>query len=198
MGLELVLSLNIIESLIILACVIISGIFLIKKIFEWDVEDDYFEYRDFLIDELDEDNNIDQTLNEETKKDKRDIIALMLKNNDEVNEYFKISKRHAKSSYRFSIISCIFGLIILGISIYFMIVVKEMKYAIIGMVSGAITEVISGTVLWIHNKSALQLNHYYDALHENEKFLSAINMADKLSDEKREQVYIEIIRKQIN
>ena len=52
-------------------------------------------------------------------------------------------------------------------------------------------------VLWIHNKSALQLNYYYDALHENEKFLSAINMADKLSKEKKEEMYIEIIRKQI-
>ena len=34
-------------------------------------------------------------------------------------------------------------------------------------------------------------------IYENEKFLSAINMADKLSKEKKEEMYIEIIRKQI-
>lgn len=132
------------------------------------------------------------------KKDKKDIIALMLKNNDEITEYFKISKHQAKSSFWVSIISCIVGLVILCSSIYLMIIIENIKYAIIGMVSGAITEVISGTVLRVNNKSALQLNHYYDALHENEKLLAAINMADKLSDEKREEMYIEIIRKQIN
>ena len=63
--------------------------------------------------------------------------------------------------------------------------------------SGSISELISGTVFWVHNKSALQLNHYYDALHENEKFLSAVNIADKLSPEKKEEVLIEIIHKQI-
>ena len=44
----------------------------------------------------------------------------------------------------------------------------------------------------------MSLNHYYDALYENEKFLSAVSIADKLSAEKREEVLIEIIHKQIN
>lgn len=134
---------------------------------------------------------------EKRKADKRDIIALMLKNNDEITEYFTISKSQAKSSYRFSIITCIVGILMLGIAIYGAVVINNLQLTIIGTASGAITEVISGTVLWIHNKSALQLNYYYDALHENEKFLSAVNIADKLSEDKKEEMYIEIIRKQI-
>lgn len=73
-----------------------------------------------------------------------------------------------------------------------------MEVSIIAAVSGAITDIASVIVLGIHNKSALQLNYYYDALHENEKLLSAINMADKLNTDKREEIYMEIIRKQIN
>lgn len=129
---------------------------------------------------------------------KKDIIALMLKNNDEVAEYFQISKAQARYSFTLSVITSIVGFILLGFSIYGMLLIENFQFAIIGLVSGSITEVISGTVLWIHNKSALQLNHYYDALHQNEKFLSAVNMADKLNDEKREEMYIEIIKKQID
>lgn len=86
----------------------------------------------------------------------------------------------------------------LGIAIYGIVILKNIAVSVISLVSGSISELISGTIFWVHNKSALQLNHYYDALHENEKFLSAIKIADKLSDEKREEVLIEIIHKQIS
>ena len=178
------------------------------------------EYREYLVNELEKDkleqekinelksdeniqevyeieNNLKIINHEKNEESKRDIIALMLKNTDETTEYFTISKKHAKSSYWFSVISCVSGILMLGLAIYGAIAMNNLQITIIGTVGGVITEVISGTVLWIHNKSALQLNHYYGALHENEKFLSAINIADKLSDEKKEEVYIEIIRKQI-
>lgn len=80
---------------------------------------------------------------------------------------------------------------------YGIVILKNVSVSVISLISGSISELISGTVFWVHNKSALQLNHYYDALHENEKFLSAVNTADKLSDEKREEILMEIIYKQI-
>lgn len=132
-----------------------------------------------------------------TKTDNKDIIALMLKNNDEITEYFKISKSQAKASFWFSVLSCIVGLVALIIGIYGILIKKDTSVSIISLISGSVSEIISGTVFWVHNKSALQLNRYYDALHENEKFLSAINIADKLSYEKRELMLMEIIKKQI-
>lgn len=173
------------------------------------------KYREYLLQELEKNEhkdlstdtevNIDDKSIDDTNTDKvggtkrageKDIIAQMYDNNNEIKEYFKISKRQAKSSFLFSVFACTVGVLMLGLAIYGAIVVNDLQIAIIGIISGAITEVISGTVLWVHNKSALQLNHYYDALHQNEKFLSAINLADKLGDEKREEMYIEIIRKQ--
>lgn len=163
------------------------------------------EYREYLLKELKEDNlknpaeDAPETENVTSgKNEKKDIIALMLKNNDEINEYFRISKSQAKSSFWFSVISCIVGMAALGIAIYGIVILKNIAVSVINLVSGSISELISGTIFWVHNKSALQLNHYYNALHENEKFLSAINIADKLSDEKREEVLIEIIQKQIS
>lgn len=173
-----------------------------------------YGYREYLLQELKKDEIIftpdgeigiadkcvedvvDDDVTDTKRIGKKDILAQMLDNNDEIKEYFKISKKQAKSSFWLSVIACAVGIFMLGLAIYGAIVVNDFKIAIIGTISGAITEVISGTVLWVHNKSALQLNHYYDALHQNEKFLSAINMADKLSEARREEMYIEIIRKQ--
>ncbi len=177
------------------------------------------EYREYLVKELEKDyeKNFDtdklkksadddkenehvvrDIIIEQSKNEKKDIIALMLRNNDEITEYFKISKTQAKSSFWFSVISCIVGMGALAIGIYGIVVLKDVSVSVISLISGSISELISGTVFWVHNKSALQLNHYYNALHENEKFLSAVNIADKLSAEKREEVLIEIIHKQIN
>lgn len=184
-----------------------------------------YEYRQYLIKELeskesqdtdgdridkiekeDTNENAEQvnekcdsiTINEQKKDDKKDIIALMLKNNDEITEYFKISKSQARSSFGLSVFFCILGIAPLAAGIYCIVVLKDISVSIISLVSGSISEFISATIFWLHNKSALQLNHYYDALHENEKFLSAVNIADKLSDEKREEILVEIIRKQIS
>lgn len=144
-------------------------------------------------------NDCNNLIDEQKKNDeKKDIFALMLKNNDEITDYFKISKSQAKASFWFSVISCFLGAIALAIGIYSIAVLKDISISIISLISGSISELISGTVFWVHNKSALQLNHYYDALHENEKILSAINIADKLSDEKREKALIEIIHKLID
>ncbi|RKI37097.1 hypothetical protein D7V86_24960 [bacterium D16-51] len=121
----------------------------------------------------------------------------MLKNNDETTDYFRISKKQAHSSFWFSIIACIIGILMICLSLYSVFVIKNMQFAIVGITGGTITELIAGTVLVIHNKSALQLNYYYDALHENEKILSAINLADKLDKESRRKMYKEIIRVQI-
>lgn len=161
------------------------------------------EYREYLKERLlysdnDKEEEINHNIINNTNiKDKKDIIALMLKNNDETTEYFSISKGQAKFSFVFSIISCSIGIILLILSVIVALIQKQVIPTVITLISGAITEVIAGTVLWVHNKSALQLNHYYDALHENEKFLSAINLIDNLNDSKKDEVYVEVIRNQL-
>lgn len=147
-------------------------------------------YRTYLVDKL---------ATESDKKEERnkDVIALMLKNNDEIAEYFRISKSHVKISFWISAISCIVGVFALMTGVYGILLLKDTTVSLIGLISGAVSEVISGTVFWVHNKSALQLNRYYDSLHENERFLSSITLVEKLSIEKKDDAYLEIIRKQI-
>ncbi len=127
-----------------------------------------------------------------------DIYVFMMKNQKETTEYFKISKSQAKQSHAISLIACITGVVLLSIAILILLISQRVDLAIIPALSGAITEVVSGTVLWVYNKSSSQLNHYYDALHENERFLSVVNLVNKLSQDKQDLIYTEIIRSQLN
>lgn len=149
----------------------------------------YSEYQKYLLEQIGS--------NKEDKK-KRDVIQRMLDNNKEITEYFAISKKQEKFSYRVSMACAIIGAIILFSSIGAIVFNKGIEITVVTIISGAITELVSGVVLWIHNKSAMQLNFYYNSLHENEKVLSAINMVDRIEDkDKKQQMYEEIIRSQI-
>ena len=135
---------------------------------------------------------------EEQDKREKDVLELMFKNNKEIAEYFEISKRQEKFSYIVSIGCAIIGAVILFSSIGVIFFNKGIEITVVTIIGGSITELVSGVVLWIHNKSAMQLNFYYNSLHENEKFLSAINMVDRLkNDGQKDQMYMEIIKAQI-
>lgn len=141
---------------------------------------------------------LEKRKDEEQDKREKDVLELMFKNNKEISEYFEISKKQEKTSYIISVGCAIIGVAMLIVSIGAVFLNKRIETTIITAISGAMTELVSGIVLWIHNKSAMQLNFYYNSLHENEKFLSAIKMVDRIEDKnKKEQMYEEIIKAQI-
>lgn len=149
----------------------------------------YSEYQKYLLKQIKFSKDDDK---------KKDVLELMLKNNNEIAEYFEISKKQEKFSYRVSMACAIIGAIILFSSIGAIVFNKGIEITVVTIISGSITELVSGVVLWIHNKSAMQLNFYYNSLHENEKVLSAINMVDRIEDkDKKQQMYEEIIKAQI-
>lgn len=57
---------------------------------------------------------------------------------------------------------------------------------------------IAGTALVVYRNSLLQLNHYHKALHEDERFLSSVNLLGKFSTvEVQDDMLREIIRSEI-
>lgn len=172
----------------VLFSILLITLFLLQRVFlKYELRNsENLEFREYLQKELDN-PNLDAN---------KDVFALMLKNNDETTGYFSLSKKQASIAYAASIITSILGILLLFVSLI-LFVLQRIDTAIIFTISGAVTEVISGTVLWIYNKSAMQLNHYYNALHENERFLSAVNLVSKLSENLQDMMYIEIIRSQL-
>lgn len=185
---------------LLLAILIVYFLSFFNKIFEYiekKRQSDYVEYLKSKIEFYEDSENNEGNNEAAPVSDKNDIYAAMMNNNNEINEYFTISKSQAKVSYLVSILSCLLGFLLFAISVYTALTKGDKEVIFLNAISGAITEVIAGTVLVVYIKSAKQLNHYYNALHENEKVLLAINLADRIGKDKKDEVYMEIIRKQI-
>lgn len=148
-------------------------------------------------------DNISNDINDNTKeayikqKVQDNILQLMLANMAELREYYYISKNHAKLSFTFAIINSILGIALLCYAVYYSLSNSEIQPVIISVVSGAVSEIFAATSLVIHNKTLVQLNHYYNALHENEMFLSTVNLVGNLSVDKQDEAYMEIIRNEL-
>ena len=132
------------------------------------------------------------------QKGQRDSIVLMHENTKEIRDYFSISKRHAELSFWLAILNCLVGIVLLCLSVYYALSRPNIEPSILAAVAGAISEIFAAASLNVHKKSLIQLNHYYKALHENEMFLSTLNIVRSLSIEKRDELYIEIIRNELN
>lgn len=126
---------------------------------------------------------------EETKN--KDILELMLTNMSEIKQYYSISKHHARLSFILALLFCVFGFVLLAYSVS--LDKGNSQPVIVGIIGGTVSELFAGTALLVHKSSLSQLNHYYRALHENERFLSTVNLVDRLSTEKRDEAIIKII-----
>lgn len=128
-----------------------------------------------------------------------DALELMLINLGDIKEFYKWSQKQAKSSFVFAIIMCILGFLLITSSIVLPLVFKtSVTASIISAIGGTVTESIALTSLFVYRASINQLNYYHKALHEDERFLSSINLIDRFnSPETYEEMLKEIIRSEI-
>lgn len=70
---------------------------------------------------------------------------------------------------------------------------KNTQPIILSLIGGTVSELFAGTALLVHKSSLSQLNHYYKSLHENERFLSTLNLVERLSDSKKDDAILKII-----
>ena len=108
-----------------------------------------------------------------------DILALMYKDLAELNEFYKLTKRQASRSFMLAVSMCILGFVLFGASAYSAIVNLGIASTALASVGGVIVEILAGTSLFVYNKSLSQLNRYYDALHNNERYMSLIHISTK-------------------
>ena len=115
-------------------------------------------------------------------------------NLEDIKEFYTWSQKQAKASFILAVSMCISGFVLMVVAILLPVVFRlSFQMSIIPAVGGAITEVIAGTALIVS-----QLNHYHKALHEDERFLSSVNLLGKFSTvEARDDMLREIIRSEI-
>ena len=144
-----------------------------------------------------ENTNIKQETEDVVKNNQNqpdyDVFKLLYKNVRESTEYYIISKRQANKSFILAIISCIFGVIIY-ICGFLIVAILNKDIAILTTIAGTIVELISGLSFWMYSKSLKQLNEYHKRLGSTEKYLTSIQMIDKMSDNKKDEMYTWLIQ----
>lgn len=134
-----------------------------------------------------------------TEKKEIDVLGLAKLNLENINDYYSWSQKQAKASFILAVIMSILGFALVIAGIILPIVLKlSIEIAFIPAIGGVITELIAGTALVVYRSSLSQLNHYHNALHEDERFLSSVNLLNQFSTvESQDEMLKEIIRSEI-
>lgn len=121
---------------------------------------------------------------------------LMENNLLEIKEYYIMSKHFANMSFKLAIISCIIGIVLIIVAIVAFWITKTLNY--LPIVSASLLEIIGATSLFIFKNSQKGLNKYFQTLHENEQFLTIIDLVDNISnDEEKNKAYLLIVNEKL-
>ncbi|MEN6594839.1 MAG: hypothetical protein ABFC31_07845 [Clostridiaceae bacterium] len=137
--------------------------------------------------------------NTEAKKCYTNVMALMIDNLGKMKEYYDWSKDQAVIVFGVAVGACIVGTLIVVAAFILPIVMKlSFETALLTAIGGLITDVFAGTTLLVYRSSISQLNRYHDCMHEDQRFLCAVNLLNKFtSTKKRDDTIIEIIQNQL-
>lgn len=132
------------------------------------------EYKDFI----------------ETEKD-TDIIKLMSHNLLELKEYYTINKQQARKSFLAALIMSVLGFLVFVVGIVAVFFYDKDIY-VYSTISGALVEVIAGLFFYLYNRSMQQINIFFGSLLDTQRYLSSIQLVDKIETNK-DFVYAYII-----
>ena len=122
----------------------------------------------------------------------KDVIDLMINNVSELREYYIISKRQANRAFSSTLIVCVLGFIVFVTGIVATIFSNQ-NVILYTTISGSIIEIISGLFFVLYRNTTTQLNLYHERLGATEKYLTAMQLAEKVSPEKKDELYRYII-----
>lgn len=131
-------------------------------------------------------NAVDTTI--ENIKSSETVIDLMIKNVAELREYYIISKQQANKSFSSALLICFLGFVVF-ISGIIMSYFSNQNIIIYTTVSGSIVEIVSGLFFWLYKNSIYQLNIYHERLGTTEKYLTAMQLIEKMSKDKQDENY---------
>ena len=132
------------------------------------------------------DSAIAKTL--ENIKSSETVIDLMIQNVAELKGYYVISKQQANRSFMSALTICFLGFTLFASGIVISFFSNE-NILIYTTVAGSIVEIVSGLFFWLYKSSTKQLNIYHERLGATEKYLTAIQLVDKMDNSTKDDAY---------
>lgn len=130
-----------------------------------------------------------------TAKENNDILGLMINNLGEIKQFYILTKSQAENAYKLAKNSSIVGIVLIAIAILIALIFNNNQIAVATTIGGVIVEVLAGTSLFVYQKTLKQLNYYYSSLHNNERFLSIINIVGKTNI--KDELYQKIVESEL-
>lgn len=124
-------------------------------------------------------------------------IGKMLFNSlQQTKAYYKNNRIQMAIIFICAIISCFVGLTVLMISIFYFN--NEAQTQTLGIISGTVVSLISGTFFWIYKQCNNQVQHYFNELIKIQNIFIAMELIVECNDESKNQNINKIIDKLIN
>ena len=117
-----------------------------------------------------------------------DVFKLIYNSVSELTQYYTISKFQSSRSFILAIVSCILGVVIY-IAGFLIVAFFDKDIVIFTTISGTVAEVITGLSFWVYSKCTKQMNEYHKRLNTTEKYLTSIQLADKMNSPDKEEMY---------
>jgi len=131
-----------------------------------------------------------QTLEEkiEAQKDNPRIQDIIQLNLSQLNEYYTINKSQSKRAYQFSLTMIVAGFLLIVVAVVLCFVdSSRISVALIAGVAGLLSEFIGATSLNLYKESNKHVNEFLERLTYLQKVMLAIELVDRVPEEKREE-----------
>lgn len=123
-------------------------------------------------------------------------LSISVANIGAMRDYYSWSQKQAKIICWVAVAACIAGIAVIAASLIFSVIGKlAFDKVLITAIGGMVTELFAGTTLIVYRNSLVQLNYYHNALHEDQRFLSSVDLLWQFSsDTERDKMLASIIR----
>lgn len=155
----------------------------------------YYDRKRKLDDQTEVKQEVEKVFEIFADDDTNDILKLMRRNVAELKEYYTINKQQARNAFSSALIVCFLGFFLFtGGLIGSFFTETDQNIILFSTISGTIVEIISGLFFWLYSQSLKQINLFHESLRNTEKFLTAIQLAENVSEKNKDLIYGYIIQ----
>jgi nitrogen fixation/metabolism regulation signal transduction histidine kinase len=124
----------------------------------------------------------------EAQKDKPRILDIIQLNLSQLNEYYTINKSQSKHVYGFSIFMIFVGFLLIVIAVVLgLMASSRISVTLIIGIAGLLSEFIGATSLNLYKESNKHVNEFLERLTYLQKVMLAIELVDRISENKQEE-----------
>lgn len=130
----------------------------------------------------------------ESTKEPADVLSIIHANLESMEGYYTWSKTQAIIIFCVAVAACISGIVMIALAFVYSVTGKvALDKTILTTIGGLVTELFAGTTLVVYNSSLKQLNYYHKALHEDQRFLSSVDLLCRFSNDKNRDKMLQTI-----